>query len=465
MKHLLKYSSKSEYLKDYYDGKLSFPHVCSVPGEVIYAESFESEVGEGALPLYIEAINSITVSFSTNDIQYSLNNSTWIDLPKDTSTPSVSSGNKIYFRATGLTATSAAGIGTFTINGDCNVGGNVMSMLHDEDFQDNQTLPSYAFRYLFKGQESIITSDKLVLPSLNLSTYCYYEMFSGCSNMIAPPKLPALTLQNYCYYGMFKYCQSLVVAPDLPSPTIPSYSYAYMFYGCTSITKTPKINAVIDSYIDGSYYSSCSNSCYYMFYNCVSLVDASSMVIHDKDLGSYTFAYCFANCSSLVYLPNIQCNSCNGYAFSHMFENCISLVKALDLSLITQVYEGSFEYMYANCVNLIEAPGVLKHKTYSYLYRYMFYNCSNLITAPDLLSTSSSSYSSAWQYMFSGCCKLSRIKWMYNTNSWPSNNATSYWVSDVAPKGTFIKNKAATYTITKGTSTIPSGWTIEDAEA
>lgn len=68
MKHLLKYSSKSDYLKDYYDGKLSFPHVCSVPGEVIYAESFESEVGEGALPLYIEAINSITVSFSKNDI-------------------------------------------------------------------------------------------------------------------------------------------------------------------------------------------------------------------------------------------------------------------------------------------------------------------------------------------------------------------------------------------------------------
>lgn len=463
MKHLLKYSSKSDYLKDYYDGKLSFPHVCSVPGEVIYAESFESEVGEGALPLYIEAINSITVSFSTNDIQYSLNNSTWIDLPKNTSTPSVSSGSKIYFRATGLTATSAAGIGTFTINGDCNVGGNVMSMLHGEDFQDNQTLPSYAFRYLFKGQEGIITSDKLVLPSLNLSIYCYYEMFYGCSNMISSPKLPSLTLAEYCYYGMFRYCKSLIVVPDLPSPTIPSYAYAYMFYGCTSITKTPKINATIDQhYTNSSYYQS-SYCCYYMFYNCTNLVDASSMTIHDTTIGSYVFAYCFANCVALVYIPNIQCKSCSTYSFTRMFENCISLVKAIDLSLITSSSEGSFQYMYLNCINLVEAPGVLRTTGSYYLYRGMFQNCSNLISAPDLVSTSSSSSSSQWESMFSGCCKLSRIKWMYNSTSWPSG--TSQWVADVAPKGTFIKNKAATYSITRGVSNIPSGWTIEDAEA
>jgi hypothetical protein len=67
--------------------------------------------------------------------------------------------------------------------------------------------------------------------------------------------------------------------------------------------------------------------------------------------------------------------------------------------------------------------------------------------------------------MFSGCCKLSRIKWMYNSTSWPNTNYTWYWVSDVAQKGTFIKNKAATYTISRGVSYIPSGWTVEDAEA
>ena len=40
----------------------------------------------------------------------------------------------------------------------------------------------------------------------------------------------------------------------------------------------------------------------------------------------------------------------------------------------------------------------------------------------------------------------------------PGTNYTLYWVSGVAPSGTFVKNSAAKWDVT-GVNGIPSGWT------
>ena len=79
--------------------------------------------------LYVEAINDLTVSFSINDIEYSFDQTTWHNLTHDVRTPIIHAGTKCYFRASGLIPTPNDGIGKFTFSGNCNIGGNAMSMI------------------------------------------------------------------------------------------------------------------------------------------------------------------------------------------------------------------------------------------------------------------------------------------------------------------------------------------------
>ena len=52
--------------------------------------------------LYFEAIEPMTVSFSRNDIEYSLDKKRWKTLPAGVSSPLINVGKKIYFKASGL---------------------------------------------------------------------------------------------------------------------------------------------------------------------------------------------------------------------------------------------------------------------------------------------------------------------------------------------------------------------------
>ena len=262
MKYLKKYQTKSAYDADYYSGAIPFPHVALVAGEVFYAEQFESVTDERT-PMYVEALEDLTVKFSRNAIQYSMNNSTWVDLPVDTATPTVSAGSKIYFRATGLTATSSSyGIGTFTISGKCNLGGNTMSLLHGADFIGQLYLTTnYTFCRLFYGQAKIINAKRLILPAMSLRPYCYYYMFYNCASLEEAPELPATGLNPYCYNYMFYGCSNLKKAPALPALTLQNSCYASMFYNCTSLETAPVLPAL-------TLVSNCYNS---MFYNCSNL--------------------------------------------------------------------------------------------------------------------------------------------------------------------------------------------------
>lgn len=259
MKYLKKYGTKSAYDADYYSGAIPFPHVALVAGEVIYAEQFESVTDERT-PLYIEALEDLTVKFSRNAIQYSMDNSTWVDLPVDTATPTVSAGSKIYFRATGLKATSSSyGIGTFTISGRCNLGGNTMSMLHGADFIGQLYLTtSYTFCRLFYGQAKIINAKRLILPAMTLKTYCYYYMFYNCASLEEAPELPAMDLSSYCYSYMFSGCSSLKKAPVLPALTLTTSCYNSMFSNCTSLEAAPELPALT---LMSSCYSNMFNGC------------------------------------------------------------------------------------------------------------------------------------------------------------------------------------------------------------
>ena len=424
MKYLKKYGTKSAYDADYYSGAIPFPHVALVEGEVIYAEQFESVTDERT-PLYIEALEDLTVKFSRNAIQYSMDNSTWVDLPVDTATPTVSAGSKIYFRATGLTVSSVSyGIGTFTISGRCNLGGNTMSMLHGADFIGKMYLTTnYTFSRLFIGQAKIINAKRLILPAMTLKTYCYQYMFSGCSSLEEAPELPATSLSHYCYQYMFSGCSSLKKAPVLPATTAQQYCYYYMFQNCSSLEEAPELPA---TYL--------ATNCYqYMFQNCSSLKKAP--VLPAMLMQQYCYNSMFYGCTSLEEAPELPAMDLSSYCYGSMFYGCSNLKKAPVLPAMT-LQPTCYSNMFYSCMSLEEAPELPALTLVSSCYNSMFYNCSNL------------------QY----------IKAMFTSAPNSVSSSNSNWVSGVAAAGTFVKNAAATWENTFGISAIPAGWTVELAE-
>ena len=195
--------------------------------------------------MHIEALeDNLTVSFSpslsTNAIEYSLDGSTWVTLPADTASPAIKAGRKIYFRGelkSDDDYSQVYGIGTFVISKRCNVGGNVMSLLFSDDFENHYSLENheYSFYNLFNGCTSLVSVSENFLPATTLSNYCYGNMFRNCTSLISAPSLPATTLSSHCYTYMFLNCTSLVKAPDLLAETLIQYCYYYMFYGCSSL--------------------------------------------------------------------------------------------------------------------------------------------------------------------------------------------------------------------------------------
>lgn len=209
------------------------------------------------------ARESGTFSFSGNAINYSLDNGeTWTSLASNTASPTVAAGNKIMWKATGLTPTSN-GIGKFSATGNFDVEGNVMSLYYGDNFvgQTNLTGKDYAFHGLFKNNNKLISASNLILPATTLERYSYYNMFFNCTSLTTAPELPATTLSSSCYSGMFVGCTHLTTAPELPAITLEQSCYSDMFTDCISLTTAPELPA-----------TTLAEYCYYcMFTGCANL--------------------------------------------------------------------------------------------------------------------------------------------------------------------------------------------------
>ena len=191
------------------------------------------------------ALEDGTFQLSTNAVSYSLDNGeTWTELDAATASPTVTAGNKIMWKST-LMPTSSDGVGTFSATGNFDVQGNPMSLLYGDDFkgQTDLTGKNNAFRKLFYYNTKVINAEKLSLPATTLTTYCYANMFSGCTGLATVPELPATILTSSCYQSMFYGCTSLTTAPELPVTTLANGCYESMFRGCTSLTTAPELPA------------------------------------------------------------------------------------------------------------------------------------------------------------------------------------------------------------------------------
>ena len=389
---------------------------------------------------------------------------------------------------------------SFTSSGEYEVYGNIMSLASYGLLYGN------AFKGLFSQSTKLKKAENLILPSINLSIGCFQHMFSGCTSLETAPKLPATKLAEDCYQGMFAGCTSLTTAPELPATTLAIQCYSKMFSGCTNLTTAPELPA-----------TTLKNSCYdEMFRGCTGLTTTPELPA--ETLGRYCYSSMFAGCTSLTTAPElpatILADGCyqgmfagcaslrtthelpatalTSYCYQAMFDGCTSLTEAPSIlpaaTLTSHCYEGMFNKcaslttapqlpattlaescyydMFFNCTSLEIVPSILPATTLaSQCYRSMFYGCARITKAPELPATTLTS--NCYYSMFQNCANLNYIKAMFTTT--PSSTYTGNWVSGVSNTGTFVKNSAATWENTFGSSAIPKSttykWTVETATA
>ena len=291
---------------------------------------------------FIEALAvGMTVSLSNssqgmtapaNELEYSTDQQAWTTLPNNTASPAINTGERIYLRGNATSAFDMAnmmlGIGHFNITQQCNVGGNIMSLLFNDDFEDKTDLTGYdgAFSGLFIGQP-IVDASELILPATTLSMGCYFGMFAGCTSLTTAPALPATTLSMACYFSMFGNCSSLTTAPALPATTLANECYNQMFRDCTSLTTAPALPA-----------TTLANECYgSMFVNCTQLEIAPALPA--TTLAKQCYYTMFSGCTSLTTAPALPATTLADNCYMYMFRGCTNLnyikMLATDISAST----------------------------------------------------------------------------------------------------------------------------------
>lgn len=296
---------------------------------------------------------------SANTLEYSVDSGeTWSTLQIGGTTPTVTSGNTILWKASGLTISPNSGIGSFKSSGRFDVEGNIMSLVNGDDFVGKTTIDLYQFSLLFTVCSKLVNSKNLVLPSTTLQPHCYAFMFHGCSSLVTTPQLPATTLAGSCYSNMFSSCSSLVTVPQdmLPATTLANGCYSGMFAHCSSLTAAPKLPA-----------TTLSSGCYSgMFWSCISLTTPANLNIIGN--GSRSASGCcqqmYCDCRGLVNPPTINFTHIPTSGFMGTFMGCTSLTKSPVISA-TNWYKDTFTYMFSGCTSLSKITCLVKNHTCS----------------------------------------------------------------------------------------------------
>lgn len=285
---------------------------------------------------------------SGKTIQYKKNDEPWVNLTSKSSFygswVNVSAGDVIKLRGNNLYyATSYNDYNTFS-GSTCkfSIAGNIMSLIDSTNFATLKTFSNdNNFRYLFAGCTGLTSAEKLILPVTTLTSYCYSQMFYGCTSLRTAPALPATNLASYCYDTMFNGCSSLVTAPELPAITLVGYCYQGMFGYCTSLVTAPELPAeTISQY--------CYNS---MFNGCTSLTTAPLLPALEAHWACYSSM--FQGCTSLVIAPELPATTLGYACYSNMFNGCTSLTTAPLIAAPSFYGAGNCCFrMFYNCINL-----------------------------------------------------------------------------------------------------------------
>ena len=227
---------------------------------------------------------------------------------------------------------------------DVSVDGNVMCII-DSKYGDEDNESQYPVGGLFLDCTALKDASGLKIPKARdtlAGSGCYGKLFSGCTNLVFPPRLDAEILDGSCYFHMFEGCTSLTQAPALPATTLANNCYSNMFEGCTSLTQAPDLPA-----------TTLANNCYnYMFYGCTSLTQAPALPA--TTLADNCYSYMFRECTSLTQAPDLPATTLASSCYYNMFYGCSSLNY---IKMLAPVEDSSNSF--TNWVKGVSATGTM----------------------------------------------------------------------------------------------------------
>ncbi|MBR4826731.1 MAG: leucine-rich repeat protein [Bacteroidales bacterium] len=309
-----------------------------------------------------------------------------------------------------------------------------------------------------------------VLPAMTLGKSCYEEMFYNCTELSSAPELPATSMAPRCYSDMFFDCKSITQAPALPATTLAPSCYQGLFLGCP-ITQAPELPA--SELAEGCYADmfSCTDltqapalpattlapNCYGgMFSHCTSLSNAPALPATTLAPSCYDGMFC--ECTDLTQAPALPATSMAACCYSGMFSHCTGLTNAPELPAM-ELAERCYYDMFAYCIKLSQAPALPATTLAEGCYAFMFDHCKQLEIAPVLPATTLPDF--CYASMFQGCEELYCVN--CNATDISAWACVDYWLHDVSPIGTFIKNPEMN-SWPQGASGIPEGWTVQNAQ-
>ena len=158
------------------------------------SDPVSAQLGDVTRPLTLKAVeNGTTVTFRNK----SRGTVTWITgdgrtgsiVRNATGSISLDAGQRVWFLGNGSNRNysdgDVDGSSLISMDKDCEVYGNIMSLL-DPNFAALTTLPDYnTFSYLFKGQTHLKNNadEGLILPATELTSRCYRGMFQECTGL------------------------------------------------------------------------------------------------------------------------------------------------------------------------------------------------------------------------------------------------------------------------------------------
>lgn len=275
-----------------------------------------------------------------------------------------------------------------------------LASLVDKNSQCTIIDGDYSFYRLFY-QTSVTDINGLILNPISISEGCYYEMFRECISLVnGKVDIRAENGDTGCFGHMFSGCTNMTDGPS----EIKLVSYPYlccnqMFAG-TKITKGP----ILNKEITGKTFF--GQECFsYMFYDCNSLktlgestsnatyiggwyndtytINGHTYISNNSsEVGLYSFASMFENCSSLENAPRLNPYIINEGGCKKMYKGCSKLTSAYFISRLTSDTISNYgcESMFEDCTGFYDfnnfslSAANLSQKC----YHKMFYNCSSI---------------------------------------------------------------------------------------
>ena len=169
-----------------------------------------------------------------------------------------------------------------------------------------------------------------------------------------------------------------------------------------------------------------------IFYGANKLISAEDLLLPATTLTNYCYQQMFYNCTSLTTVPS-------------------------NLLPATTLTSNCYNSMFSGCTSLTTAPTLPATTLANNCYQSMFSSCSSLTTAPALNATTL--IERCYMNMFAGCSSLSSITCLATNIS--ASACTQNWLNNVSATGTFYKDPNMS-SWDRGTSGIPSGWTVQN---